>query len=248
MAKARSGSLVRRAEAGRGAPDRAFEPPTRIQTSVLADRERRLIDALCRRMPEWITPNRLTAIGSIGAGIAALGYIGSRWRPEFLFAASFGVVVNWFGDSLDGSLARRRRIERPRYGYFLDHSVDALNGLVFALGLGLSPYVSMAASLLLLCSYQLLAIHVFLTAEVDREFPLAKAYVGPTELRLLAIAFNCAVYVIGPYDIRLAGADVSLYSALVTTEAVAFVAVFATAVYATAHRLKRQEADGRPLS
>jgi phosphatidylglycerophosphate synthase len=247
VVKARFGSLDRRAEAGGGRPDGAFEPPTRIQTSLLAARERQLIDALCRRMPASMTPDRLTTIGSIGAAIAALGYVGSRWRPEFLFAASLGVVVNWFGDSLDGSLARSRRIERPRYGYFLDHSVDALNGLVFALGLGLSPYVSMTASLLLLCSYQLLAIHVFLTAEVDREFPLAKAYVGPTELRLLAIAFNCVVYLVGPCDIRLAGSEVSLYSALVAVEAVAFVAAFAVAGYVTAKRLKRQEAAARPV-
>lgn len=104
-------------------------------------------------MPDWITPDRLTAIGSAGAALAALGYVGSWWSAKFLFVSSLGLVINWFGDSLDGSLARYRRIERPGFGYFVDHAVDALNMLVFALGLGLSPYVGMAAALLLLCSY-----------------------------------------------------------------------------------------------
>ena len=131
----------------------AFDPPIRIQTSLLAAPERRLLDALCRRMPDWITPDRLTAIGSAGAALAALGYVGSWWSAKFLFVSSLGLVINWFGDSLDGSLARYRRIERPGFGYFVDHAVDALNMLVFALGLGLSPYVGMAAALLLLCSY-----------------------------------------------------------------------------------------------
>ena len=113
-------------------------------------------------MPAWVTPDRLTAVGALGAIVTASGYVASRWAPGFLFLASLGIVMNWFGDSLDGSLARHRRVERPKYGYFLDHSVDAANNLVFAIGLGLSPYVSMAAALFLLCSYYLLSIRVFL--------------------------------------------------------------------------------------
>ena len=151
-----------------------------------------MLDSLCRKMPRWVTPDRLTAVGTIGAASSALGYVASNWRPEFLFLASFGVVVNWFGDSLDGSLARHRRIERARYGFFLDHSVDAINNLIFAVGLGLSPYVGMDAALFLLCAYYLLSINVFLTAQTNREFQLTYGYFGPTELRLLAIAFNCS--------------------------------------------------------
>jgi phosphatidylglycerophosphate synthase len=194
-------------------------------------------------MPEWVTPDRLTAVGAIGAAIAATGYIASNWVPGFLFLASVGVCVNWFGDSLDGSLARHRRIERPRYGYFLDHSVDAANNLVFAIGLGLSPYVSMSAALLLLCSYYLLSIRVFLAAQVVREFHLAYAYVGPTELRLLGIAFNCAIYFVGPLATDLGGQRISIYSLLVLLEAAAFIAVFVCEVCATARKLRSDEAD-----
>ena len=248
LAKAGSVALGRSLKAGRGREQDAFEPPRRVQTSMLSSPERRALDALCRRMPVWITPDRLTAIGSAGAAIAALGYMGAHWRPEFLFVSSLGVAINWFGDSLDGSLARQRRVERPRYGFFLDHSVDALNGLVFAIGLGLSPFVSMSASLLLLCSYYLLTVYVILSAQVDREFPLTKIYVGPTELRLLAIAFNCAIYIVGPWDVRLAGSEVSVYSALVTVEAIAFIAVFAIEVSVTARRLAREDKGRRPIA
>jgi archaetidylinositol phosphate synthase len=215
---------------------------------MLSARERHVLDALCRRMPLWVTPDRLTALGSAGAAIAALGYVGAHWRLECLFVSSLGIAINWFGDSLDGSLARYRRVERPRYGFFLDHSVDAFNGLVFAVGLGLSPFVSMAASLLLLCSYYMLTLYVLLSAQVDRRFPLTKAYVGPTELRLLAIAFNCAIYIVGPLSVSIAGADVSVYSALVALEAIAFVAVYAVEVSITARRLAREDGGGRPIA
>lgn len=239
MAKARSAALGASGKAARA----GFAPPTRIQTSLLSSLERAALTALCRAMPAWVTPDRLTAAGAAGAAITALGYIGSNWRPAWLFLASFGILVNWFGDSLDGSLARHRRIERPRYGYFLDHSVDGLNHLVFALGLGLTPYVSMAAALALLASYNLLMVYVLITAQVRREFPLAKAFVGPTELRLIAIAFNFVLYAFGPVSVDFAGFSVSLWSALVVFEAVAFVAVYIVEVGSAAWKLRCEDGE-----
>jgi phosphatidylglycerophosphate synthase len=221
-----------------------FKSPTRIQTSLLAARERALLDHLCRKAPAWVTPDRLTAVGSLGAVIACSGYVASNWAPAFLFLASLGIVINWFGDSLDGSLARHRRIERAKYGYFLDHSVDAANNLIFAIGLGASPYVSMAAALFLLCSYYLLSIRVFLSAQINREFNLTYAYVGPTELRLIAVAFNCGIYLLGPHYFGFGGATVSVYSLLVLLEAAAFTGVFVFEVYATARDLRREDAGG----
>lgn len=236
-------------EAGGGAqlkPVGGFKSPSRIQTNILAARERELLNWLCGRMPGWVTPDRLTAAGTIGAAIASLGYIASSWRPEFLFLASLGVVVNWFGNSLDGSLARHRRTERPRYGFFVDHSVDAINNLIFAIGLGLSPYVSMDAALFLLCSYYLLSIHVFLSAQVNRQFQLTYAYIGPTELRLLAIAFNCLIYGVGPFELDVVGSKTSIYSLLVLIEAAVFVMVFVSDVYATAQKLRMQDKTADP--
>ena len=215
-----------------------FKSPNRIQTSILAARERGLLDTLCRRMPAWVTPDLLTAIGAFGAAIAALGYFASGWRPEFLFLASLGVVVNWFGDSLDGSLARHRRIERPRYGFFLDHSVDAINNLILAVGLGLSPYVSMDAALFLGCSYYLLSINVFLTVQTERELQLSYAYFGPTELRLLAIVFNSFIFVVGPWETDVTGSKTSVYTLLVVLEATIFIVVFISDVFVKARNLK----------
>ena len=246
MAKARAVGLDQTAKAGLGPANVAFEAPARIQTNLLAASERRLLDELCRLMPAWITPDRLTAIGSVGAAVAAIGYVASNWRPGFLFVSSLGLVLNWFGDSLDGSLARHRRIERPRYGYFLDSSVDALNVLFFAVGLGLSPYVSMSAALLLLCSYYLLMHYVLLSAQVFQKHDLTKVYLGPTELRLLAMAFNTVIWVVGPLGVSLAGFSFSIYSALVVAEAVAFIVVFATEVWTAARRLRREEVARRP--
>ena len=241
MSNARSVSLEQATVDGPVRPVSDFQSPDRILTSILAARERALLNWLCRRMPGWVTPDRLTAVGSIGATIAGLGYVASNWRPEFLFLASLGLVVNWFGDSLDGSLARHRRIERPRYGFYLDHSVDAINILIFAVGLGLSPYVSMDAALFLLCSHYLLSIHVFLSAQINRKFQLTYAYFGPTELRLLAIAFNCLIYVVGPYELNAIGSKSSIYSLLVLLEATVFVLVFVSDVYATARKLRAQD-------
>jgi archaetidylinositol phosphate synthase len=237
-------SLERALDAGPREPARDFKSPDRIQTNILAERERALLIRLCQRMPDWITPDRLTAIGSVGAAIASLGYIASNLRPEFLFVSSLGVLINWFGDSLDGSLARYRNIERPKYGFFVDHSTDAINDLIFALGLGLSPYVSMDAALFLLCSYYLLNIHVLLLSQVNRQLTLNYVHVGPTELRLLVISFNLFIYFVGPVQFFLTGVKISVYSLMVSFEATAFVAVVLFDYYRTAKKLRARPEIG----
>jgi len=234
-------SLERAVDVGPQKPAHDFKSPHRIQTNILAQRERALLNRLCRHMPAWITPDHLTAIGSVGAAIASIGYIASNLRPEFLFVSCLGVLINWFGDSLDGSLARYRNIERPRYGFFIDHSTDAISNLIFALGLGLSPYVSMDAALFLLCGYYLLNIHTFLLSQVNRQLTLNYMHVGPTELRLLAIGFNVFVYFVGPVQIFLTGVKISVYSLMVAFEATAFIAVVLFDLYATAKKLKQQD-------
>src|SRR5262245_23245369 len=99
-------------------------------------------------MPGWITPDRLTIIGLAGAIMAGPGYAASTRNPAFLWLASLGLLVNWFGDSLDGTLARHRRIERPRYGFYLDNAVDVVEQLIFAIGLGLSGIIYFELALL----------------------------------------------------------------------------------------------------
>jgi phosphatidylglycerophosphate synthase len=102
------------------------KPLDRIQENWLAVKERRLLNWLCARMPAWVTPDKLTILGMIGAFMIFIGYVGSNLAYPWLILAIAGYVVQWFGDSMDGSLARHRRIERPSYGYFIDHSCDGL--------------------------------------------------------------------------------------------------------------------------
>lgn len=233
--------LGRIASLGDPEAEAKFKSPVRVQASILASGERALLDRLCRLMPSWVTPDHLTAVGMLGAVVSGVGYIASNWRPGFLFLASLGLLVNWFGDSLDGSLARHRKVERPRYGYLLDHSVDAINNLIFAVGLGFSPYVSMDAALFLLVSYYLVSMYVFLSNQVSGEFRLSFLYSGPTELRLITICFNLLIFVEGPVKVSIIGATVSLYTLLVGLEAAVFVAVFICAALRTAGKLRRQD-------
>jgi phosphatidylglycerophosphate synthase len=122
----------------------------------------------------------------------------SNQSPEWLWLAVAGYLIHWFGDSLDGSLARFRRIERPRYGYFIDHSCDGLAILLILGGLGASPYVRVDVGLFALTTYLLLAVNTFLIAKVIGDFPLSHLGAGPTELRLVLIALTIAMFAIGP--------------------------------------------------
>lgn len=216
-------------------PAAGFE---RIQTSLLAGSERRLIDSICDKAPAWLLPDHLTLLGFVGAMIAFVAYLIAAWRPGFLFLASFGIVLYWFGDSHDGSLARRRRIERPRYGYFTDNSVDTLCDLAIMSGLGLSSYVRLDVALFTLVGYYLMGIHSFLSALVIGKFRLSFVAVGPTELRLLIIALNTIMYYCGHAPIP--GIDFGIYDGLVASGGSIFLALF---IFSTAHMARRLAAE-----
>jgi phosphatidylglycerophosphate synthase len=169
------------------------KPIRRIQQNLLAIQERRLLDWLCARMPGWVTPDQLTGIGMVGAAMILAGYMASNVAPGWLLLSIAGYFVHWFGDSMDGSLARFRRIERPNFGYFLDHSCDAMATVMILGGLGLSPYIQIETALLAMIGYLLLSIHAFLAARVMGELRLSYLGGGPTELRLLLIGITLAM-------------------------------------------------------
>lgn len=177
----------------------------RIQRNWLADGERRILLAMCARMPRWVTPDMLTAIGMVGAAIIMVGYIASNADVRWLWLSLFGYVVQWFGDSTDGNLARYRHIERPRYGYFLDHSCDGLATTLIAVGIGLTAHVTLAIALLALIGYLLMAVHAFLVARVVGELRLSYMNAGPTELRFILIALTLAMMVAPPGMIAASG-------------------------------------------
>ena len=127
-------------------------PIDRIQENLLARAERRLLNRLCACMPRWMVPDILTAIGMFGAFVIFSGYILSNLGDGWLWISIAGYFIHWFGDSMDGSLARYRKIERPRYGYFLDHSCDGLATTLVVVGIGLSRYVQLEVALVALAN------------------------------------------------------------------------------------------------
>ena len=163
----------------------AFTDATRVLTSVLAPLEKRVLVALARRMPARINSDHLTGL----ALVAMLGAGASYWlasvTPIGLYLAVFCLALNWFGDSLDGTLARVRNHQRPRYGFYVDHVVDALGALFLFAGLGLSGYMSPAVAGALLIAYLMLTVEVMLATHTLGTFTISYFRMGPTELRIL---------------------------------------------------------------
>lgn len=173
-------------------------PIRRIQANALASSERRLLTWFCGRMPVWVTPDILTFCGMVGALGVFVGYAASANSAAWLWLAIAGYIIQWFGDSMDGSLARYRAIERPGYGYFLDHSCDSIAIVLILAGLGLSPYVRLDVALFSVIGYFLLSIHTYLSARVINEFRLSYGAFGPTELRLLLVTLTLTMFFLGP--------------------------------------------------
>ena len=166
---------------------------TREKTFLLARPEARVLEWVARRLPRRVVPDHLTALGVLAAiGIAA-AYALSNRDPAWLWAASGLLVVHWLGDSLDGTLARVRATERPRYGYYLDHLVDAVATALIGIGLGLSPYMLLATGLVLVLAYLVLSINTYLETNVLGVFSLGYGRLGPTEARLGLVAVNTAL-------------------------------------------------------
>lgn len=170
----------------------------RIQTSLFNAAERKLLIRLAERMPEWVTSDMLTFVGFAGAVIIAAGYALSTINLNWIWFACFGFLVNWFGDSLDGSLARVRKAQRPVYGFFLDHNVDCINESIMFIGVGLSPLMSLSCALLVLTAYLLLSVYVYINAHLKNEFKLTYGGLGPTELRIIAVIISLVFLYVKP--------------------------------------------------
>ena len=162
----------------------------RIQTSILNAAEKKVLVWLAERQPSWMTSDMLTYFGTFGAVVIAVGYILSSIDLNWLWLSSLGFVINWYGDSLDGTLARVRNRQRPVYGYYLDHTVDAVNELIIVLGIGLSGMVHLSLALMILALYLMLTINVSINAHLKKEFRLTYARMSPTELRIIMVVVN----------------------------------------------------------
>jgi phosphatidylglycerophosphate synthase len=170
--------------------DTAHSDAPRSKQFLLAVPEAHLLEWIARRLPRPVKPDHLTALGVLAAiGIAA-AYVLSNGDEAWLWAASGLLVLHWLGDSLDGTLARVRNSERPRYGYYLDHLVDAFATAAIGIGLGLSPHMLLAVGLAIVIAYLILSINTYLETQAFGTFTLGYGRLGPTEARLMLIGVN----------------------------------------------------------
>jgi phosphatidylglycerophosphate synthase len=181
----------------------------REKAFLLARPEARLLEWIARRLPERVMPDHLTALGVAAAAAIAVAYALSSHGDGWLWAASALLVVHWLGDSLDGTLARVRRSERPRYGYYLDHLVDALATAMIGIGLGLSPHLLLATGLIVVVAYLVLSINTYLETQALGVFSLGYGRLGPTEARIALIGLNTAMALGVPLRVTLAGVSLS---------------------------------------
>ncbi|OGN94678.1 MAG: hypothetical protein A2Z71_04815 [Chloroflexi bacterium RBG_13_50_21] len=193
----------------------------RVNDILLGPLERPALQWLAAHLPAWVTPDLMTVIGIVGALIITISYGLSQFNPAFLWIASLGFVISWFGDSLDGTLARYRHIERPKYGFFIDHVADVLTEIIIVLGLGLSPYISFSVASLCCIAYITMSVLVYVRMNVMGEFRISYSKLGPTEVRVLAIILNTFMFfggiatikfslgsipiAISPYDLVVTG-------------------------------------------
>lgn len=198
---------------------------TRELRFLLAVPERRVLRALAARVPAGLRPNHFTVFGTMAAVGTGVAYAMTTYHPGWLWVASLMLAVNWLGDSLDGTLARVRKAERPRYGYYLDHIVDAFSTIAIGIGLGLSPYVDFALATGLVLVYLVLSINVYLESSVFGVFQLDYGRLGPTEVRLLLIVINTVLALVAHAHITSPAAIESVVSRVLLVMLIGMVAM-----------------------
>lgn len=173
--------------------NRRFDEARRELRGLTAAVEKKALLWLAARTPAWVTPDHLTALGLLAMLLAGLAYAQSAHNSGWLHVVNLGLVLNWLGDSLDGTLARFRQRCRPRYGFYVDHLVDALGALFLIGGLALSGYMSERVAMGLLIAYFLVSIDIYLATYALGVFKISFGPFGGTELRLLLILANLAL-------------------------------------------------------
>jgi archaetidylinositol phosphate synthase len=216
----------------------------RQSTFITTRFERWALPRIAASLPRWVTPDLMTGIGILGATIIAAGYGLSNRDRAWLWLANAGLVVHWLGDSLDGTLARVRKIERPRYGFYLDHLTDAYSTTVIGLGLGFSPFMVLSVGLAIVIAYLVLSINVYLETHVFGKFRYGYGVMGPTEARLVLFALNCVALVIGPLPFHLLGRGLTIFDVLGAAAALGMVAMLMRRVARNLRELGRAEPPG----
>ncbi len=200
------------------APPASARPPVvakrRINDIVLGRFERWALPRMAARLPAWVTPDGLTAVALAGALLSAVAYALAGENTAWLHVASAGLVLHWWGDSLDGTLARVRRIRRERYGFFVDHQCDAISVVALAVGVGAGSLMRMEIALAIGVGVLMMMLLVNMVTIARDVFKISFAHVGPTELRLAVIVVNTAVWAVGPGQIGWLGQTWTLFDLL----------------------------------
>src|SRR5436190_5527121 len=208
---------------------------------LLARHEKRLLVAIAGRLPRWLLPNDLTALGVAAAIGICIAYQATNANRAWLWVASGLLVVHWFGDSLDGTLARVRGIERPRYGYYLDHLVDAISTACIGIGLGLSPFMLLSTGAIIVVAYLMLSINVYLESQAFGRFSIGYGWIGPTEVRLVLIALNTAIALGVPLGFHIAGIGMTAFDVVGLGIAGVMCALLGARAFANLRALKLEE-------
>lgn len=221
----------------------------RLNNGWLSPLESRAISWLAPRLPYWLTPDRLTALGFAASIAAFAGYALAPGQSAWLWLVNVALIINWFGDSLDGAVARLRRIERPRYGFFVDQSTDVLAQFLFAMGLGISGYMPMGIAATGLAVYLMMSVQSLLRAEVTRVFHLAAGAMGLTELRCLFFGLNALLYFLPPWPFEIGGLSTTYAELLGVAWIAGTLGHYVVTMASEARRLGREEPPrppGRP--
>ena len=160
----------------------------REHNSILVAPEKRILTWTALRLPQWVNSDHLTLLGAAGMLLGGLAYWGARWEPRSLWIVAIALGINWFGDSMDGTLARVRNRQRPRYGFYVDHVVDVVGALFLLGGLSASGYITPWIGLGILIGFLLLAAESYLATHALGIFRLSFMGIGATELRILLAA------------------------------------------------------------
>lgn len=180
----------------------------RVIDTLTGPFEKRYLPKMAAALPQWVTPDLLTLLGLVAAVLIAVGYVLTHLSPWWLALVNFALVLHWYADSQDGTLARVRKIERERYGYFVDHVCDAVTAFLACLGLGASPYMDMRVAMFVAIGFFMMNIYVHAATYAKGEFKISFGKLGPTEVRILVFIINLIVPFWNPVLCSFRGAPV----------------------------------------
>ncbi|MFZ0544338.1 MAG: CDP-alcohol phosphatidyltransferase family protein [Candidatus Promineifilaceae bacterium] len=212
----------------------------RVNDILLGPLERPALQWLAAHAPAWMTPDMLTGIGILGSLTIFVAYVLTGVDKNFLWLANLGLLINWYGDSLDGTVARYRKIERPKFGFFIDHTTDAFSQFFVVIGLGLSPYVRFDVAAMALIGYLLVSVYVYVDTYVTGLFKISYGKLGPTEVRAIIVIANTLVYFLGNPSFNFSFGDFSVFDLFVLLLAAVLFFTFTISTLTRARELARE--------